>query len=1305
VEFAWGLVAIVGAGVHKVASSLRAIALTGLLIVCAVLAACSSGGNGAPPATPPPAAVARIEVTPSAMLFTAASQTRKITVRAFDADNRQITGVAFTFSSSSAAASVAADGTVTSAAVPGSSSISVSSGSVTAPPVLVTIVQLRSPDSLLVSDTQVRTPPQLLSGAAGALGSRYTVTLSGVTAPAAGTPILASESAVLAGKVVSSASNASGGIDVVFEYVPLDELVGDLSISGSFSPAQLHALRRTANAGSAHAQAMGKTGSAVAAKPDCSLDFDPALLEIELTGTITDSLSFGFDVEKSGSEVQAFLLELKGTLSADITGSLDVFGATGTLSCIVNLGDIPIPITGWFAWFVSPVIPLDVKIEGELGASSNVSFGLSGDVTAEFTVGTKYSKAAGWTNISEGDVTPPQFDVAPAFPNTATRVSLDVFAGLRAGITIGNALGHLDNAVELAAGPEFDNTWGSPLDSSSDPIFASGYELKGVISAGPGDGLESLMEKLFGAVLSPDVSLSHELIIGQSPTLASARVSRAVFRAGDPLTFTVNLDPTTTRFPVGVGPYNVTEVHIYRIDRTGSSPRAEKIAAVAPNGEQMAFSIPWTASADGTSVQDGKPAFFAFLVPRIAGTLRSEFPVELGELPAPPIDVFAPQTQFLGGQQIRFVAYVNGVPASSGVTWHATGGSIDSTGLFTAGSQPGSYEITATIDQTGETWSTSVEVRPPPTFAVSAVVAGLTGAGLTLQNNAGDDLPVAANGTFAFATRLAPGAVYSVTVKTQPAGQSCIVSDGTGVVATADISVAVSCTTHALSLASSSPVNGANGVARTISPELTFSAPLDAATVIPANISWQSVGGIEPFTVSANGNRITITPGLKLLPLTNYTLTIRNAVRGAGGESLAGDVTLNFRTADGQWLASELVYTDELATPGEKQVAMDWNGNAVAVWESYGPDGFLVWGSYHSQNGWQHTEILSVDATAGQHPKVAMDRDGNALVVWYQTHNSRMSIASRRFVPATGWSEVMWLENDDVHEARRPQLAMAEDGAAFVAWLQSPDGVEEQVWASRYQAATGWSTPVLVSNVAGSTASPLVATRPGGDAVVVWERYESSITSRVWARRFSASTGWGTAEPIENHAATDVTPTGVFYDRDGNVLVTWFNSSAQWSSHFTPAGGWEPFVRASGDVGAVNDLGASTCAAGANTRAVIAWPSPDATQMWMSYYEEGNWSVPEEFQGNGDPLGDSISCAIDDSGNATVAWIERIGTEWNVWVRRRTRESGWAPAIQLETVDGLASEPALAVDLNGDLQAVWTQPFAGVDSLFSAPFR
>src|SRR6266850_1266252 len=96
-----------------------------------------------------------------------------------------------------------------------------------------------------------------------------------------------------------------------------------------------------------------------------------------------------------------------------------------------------------------------------------------------------------------------------------------------------------------------------------------------------------------------------------------------------------------------------------------------------------------------------------------------------------------------------------------------------------------------------------------PTYTVGGTVSGLTGTGLVLQNNGGNDLAISANGAFTFLTALKKGASYSVTVLTQPSGQSCTVTNGAGTVSANVTNVAVNCATSAYTVGGT--VSGVTG--------------------------------------------------------------------------------------------------------------------------------------------------------------------------------------------------------------------------------------------------------------------------------------------------------------------------------------------------------------------------------------------------------------------------------------------------------------------------------------------------------------
>jgi hypothetical protein len=86
---------------------------------------------------------------------------------------------------------------------------------------------------------------------------------------------------------------------------------------------------------------------------------------------------------------------------------------------------------------------------------------------------------------------------------------------------------------------------------------------------------------------------------------------------------------------------------------------------------------------------------------------------------------------------------------------------------------------------------------PVVSYTVGGVVTGLSGSGLILQNNGGDNVAVSSSGAYTFANALRNGAAYSVTVASQPAApaQNCVVTNGSGTISGANVvNVTVVCT-------------------------------------------------------------------------------------------------------------------------------------------------------------------------------------------------------------------------------------------------------------------------------------------------------------------------------------------------------------------------------------------------------------------------------------------------------------------------------------------------------------------------------
>jgi 6-phosphogluconolactonase (cycloisomerase 2 family) len=171
---------------------------------------------------------------------------------------------------------------------------------------------------------------------------------------------------------------------------------------------------------------------------------------------------------------------------------------------------------------------------------------------------------------------------------------------------------------------------------------------------------------------------------------------------------------------------------------------------------------------------------------------------------------------------------------------------------------------------------------PPQTYSIGGTVTGLTGSGLVLQNNGGNDLSVAASGPFSFSTQLAGAAAYSVTVLTQPANpaQTCTVtSGGSGTVTTSNVTtIAVSCVTNSYTVGGTvSGLNGtglvlqnnsANDLAVAANGPFSFSAPVASGNAYAVTVSAQPTGaGPERCTV-ANGSGVMVNAAVTTVTIT-----------------------------------------------------------------------------------------------------------------------------------------------------------------------------------------------------------------------------------------------------------------------------------------------------------------------------------------------------------------------------------------------------------------------------------------------------
>ena len=128
----------------------------------------------------------------------------------------------------------------------------------------------------------------------------------------------------------------------------------------------------------------------------------------------------------------------------------------------------------------------------------------------------------------------------------------------------------------------------------------------------------------------------------------------------------------------------------------------------------------------------------------------------------------------------------------------------------------------------------------------------------------------------------------------------------------------------------------------------------------------------------------------------------------------------------------------------------------------------------------------------------------------------------------------------------------------MVVWQQGDSNGEESIWANRYDAESGWGTATLIETSPGVAFLPHVGMDDNGNAVAVWVQNDGT-DDRMWANRYVAGQGWGTPQVIETNPG-DADFARVAVNGDGNAVALWkqFNgvNFDIWANLYVAGQGW-----------------------------------------------------------------------------------------------------------------------------------------------------
>jgi len=246
------------------------------------------------------------------------------------------------------------------------------------------------------------------------------------------------------------------------------------------------------------------------------------------------------------------------------------------------------------------------------------------------------------------------------------------------------------------------------------------------------------------------------------------------------------------------------------------------------------------------------------------------------------------------------------------------------------------------------------DASAPASYAVGGVVSGLGSAGLVLQNNAGDDLPVAVDGAFAFTKKLATGAPFAVTIKTQPATQTCSVSGENGTVGSGDISsVMVNCAANKYTIGGIASgllgtavlqnnggndlnvnANGAFAFATALETGAPYAVTIKTQPGVPSQVcTLSNTSGTVASAKVTNVGLTCVTNKFKIKLAVSGLLGAGLKLRNKGGDDLAigADGTYEFATAVDSGQTYAVTVNTQPAGPSQTCTVTNANGTVGAA--------------------------------------------------------------------------------------------------------------------------------------------------------------------------------------------------------------------------------------------------------------------------------------------------------------------------------------------------------------------------------------
>jgi len=383
----------------------------------------------------------------------------------------------------------------------------------------------------------------------------------------------------------------------------------------------------------------------------------------------------------------------------------------------------------------------------------------------------------------------------------------------------------------------------------------------------------------------------------------------------------------------------------------------------------------------------------------------------------------------------------------------------------------------------------------------------------------------------------------------------------------------------------------------------------------------------------------------------------------------------------------------------DASIAMDGNGNGIAVWRQFDGDQYSIFANYYtaSTDSWGTAiDIDFTDTYAASNPQVAMNSDGNAMAVWSQSDGTNENIYANRYDQVnSAWGGAALAETTTL-DASKPKIGMPSDGDAIIVWLHA-ENTQNNVYYNIYDEANAiWGTEDEVFDTTNQSYEPSLSVNSNGDAAVVWRQNDGTGEIDVNAEFYTANAFIGAPVEIDSVTGDAYSLPQVAISSNSVATAVWLQTDGTYNSVYSSRydGGWTASSGALIET-LSEDAYEISVAMDSFDNAIAVFNTRDASikSMYATRYKTAwNIVIDDTYLIESSDSYDATlpSVAMDaTSGNAVAVWLQNDGTANSIYASTYTADTSWATAATLESDGNDMDEPYVVIDEDGKVVTVW----------------